>query len=209
MSESITIESLKGLFREIFIILKQSNPKVKQIWIEPSEVEHFRDLNRYQINEFLEIINSVSIEKGNYTDYIVIDKIKFIVEAIKLLDQDIGQLSMIIDFGGFEELIAEILKLNNYKTLNNFRFSDNSNFKSPNSQKKYEIDIIGIQKKYLLLIDAKQWKKKDCFSAMSKAGNLQVQRAKALKNNIKILTKLLNEFGINQKFEKLILIPFM
>jgi len=209
MSKLITIESLKGLFAELLAILKQSDPKVRQIWIEPNEVENFRHLNQYQINEVLEIINSVSIKKGNFIDYIVIDKIQFIVEAIRLLDQDIGQLSIVIDFGGFEALIAEILKLNNYSTLNNFRFTDNSSFKSPNSQKRYEIDIIGIQNKNLLLIDAKQWKRKDSFSAMSKAGNLQIQRANALKNNINILTRLLNEFGIKQKFERVILIPFM
>ena len=209
MSKTITIEVIKSLFTELFTILKRSDPKVRQMWIEPSEVENFRGLNQYQIKEFLEIINSVSFEKGNYINYIVIDKIQFIVEAIKLLEYDIGQLAMVINYEGFEALVAEILKLNNYKTLNNFRFTDKSSFESPNSQKRYEIDIIGIQNKYILLVDAKQWKRKDSFSAMSKAGNLQVQRAKALRHNIKLLIKLLNEFGIKQKFEKIIIIPFM
>ena len=209
MSKLITKESLIRLFSELLAIVKRSDPKVRQIWIEPNEVEIFRNLEQYQINEFLEVINSVSIEKGNYIEYIVINKIQFIVEALKLLDQDIGQLSMLIDFEGFEGLVAEILKLNNYYTINNFRFTDKSSYKSPNSQKRYEIDIIGILNKDILLIDAKQWKRKDSFSAMNKAGNLQVQRAKALKNNINILTGLLNEIGIRQKFEKVILIPFM
>ena len=209
MSKTITIESLKSLFTEVLTILKRSDPKVRQIWIEPVEMEILQGLNKFQINEFLGRINSVSVKKGNYTEYIVIDKIQFIVEAIKLLDQDIGQLSMVIDFEGFEALIAEILKLNNYKTLNNFRFTDKSSFKSPNTQKRYEVDIIGFQNKNLLIIDAKQWKRKDSFSAMNKAGNLQLQRAKALRNNIRILTGLLNEFGIKQRFEKIILFPFM
>ena len=209
MSKVLSKESLIRLFNELLAILKRSDPKVREIWIEPTEVEFFRKLNQYRINELLEVINSVSIEKGNYIEYIVIDKIRFIVEAIKLLDQDIGQLSTIIDFEGFEALVAEILRLNNYYTINNFRFTDKSSFKSPNSQKRYEVDIIGIKNKYLLLIDAKKWNRKDSFSAMNKAGNLQVQRAKALKNNISILSNLLNEIGIKQKFEKVIFIPFM
>lgn len=209
MPQLITIESLKRLFAELFDKLKQSDPKVAEIWVQPFELEYFKGFNQYQINEFLEVINSVSIKRGNYANYIVINKISFIIESIKLLDLDIGQLSTLIDFEGFEALVAEILRLNNYRTVNNFRFTDKSSFKSPDSQKRYEIDVVGIHNKYLLLIDAKQWKRKDSFSAMSKAGNLQVQRAKALKNNSEIIAALLYKLNIRQKKEKMTLIPFM
>jgi hypothetical protein len=209
MPEIITFDLLKRFFIEIFNILKDSDPKVTEVWIEPSEVLFFIRYNKYQINEFLEIIDSVSIKKGNYSDYIVINKIIFIVEAIKLLDLDIRDLALIITFDGFEALIAEILKLNNYKTLNNFRFSDKSSLKNPNSQKRYEIDVIAVQKNYMLLIDAKQWKRKDSFGAMNKAGNLQFKRVNALVNNPEVIYKLCRKLRMRTNFEEMILIPFM
>ncbi len=209
MPEIITFDLLKRFFIEIFNILKTSDPKVIEVWIEPSEVLFFNRYNKYQINEFLEIIDSVSIKKGNYSDYIVINKIPFIVEAIKSLDLDIRDLALIITFDGFEALIAEILKLNNYKTINNFRFSDKSNLKNPNSQKRYEIDVIAVQKNYMLFIDAKQWKRKDSFGAMNKAGNLQFTRVKALVNNPEVIYKLCKKLKMKTNMEEMILIPFM
>ena len=208
MSQLITFDLLKRFFIELLNVLKKTDPQVTEIWLEPSEVNFFKELNKFQINEFLDIINSVSVKNGNYSEYIVVNKIPFIVEAIRLLEVDIRELSLIIDFNGFEALVAEILKLNNYKTITNFRFLDKSDLK-PDSQKRYEIDIIAIQKKCILLIDAKQWKKKDSFSAMNKAGNLQFRRVNALISNPQVVDKLFNELGIKKICEKMILIPFM
>ena len=209
MSNLITFDLLKRFFIEIFNILKKSDPQITEVWVEPSKIHFFKRFNRYQINEFLNIINSVTIKKGNYSEYIVINKIPYIVEGIKLLDLDIRDLSLIINFDGFEALIAEILKLNNYKTINNFRFSDKSNLKNPNPQKRYEIDVIAVQKNHMLLIDAKQWKKKDSFSAMNKAGNLQFKRVNALIHNPEVINKLCKKLRMRENFEEIILIPFM
>ena len=209
MSKLITFDLLRKFFMELFNIVKKFDPKINEVWIEPTEVSFFNGLERQQINEFLDTINSVSIEKGNYAEYIVVRKIPFIIEAIKLLDIDINQLSLLISFNGFESLIAEILKLNNYKALKNFRFSDKSNLKNNTSQKRYEIDIIAVQNNNMLLIDAKQWKRKDSFSAMNKAGDLQVERANALVHNPEIINTLLKELGMRKIAEKMILIPFM
>ena len=52
----------------------------------------------------------------------------FIINAIKVLDLDIKQITEILNFEGFEFLIKEILSMNNYITIKNFRFSDKSNF---------------------------------------------------------------------------------
>jgi len=208
MVQLITFELLKRFFMELLNVLKKTDPQVTEIWLEPSKVNFFKRLNKFQINEFLDMINSVSIKRGNYSDYIVVNKIPFIVEAIRLLEVDIRELSLIINFDGFEALVAEILKLNNYKTINNFRFSDKSDLK-PDSQKRYEIDIIAVQKKCILLIDAKQWKKKDSFSAMNKAGNLQFKRVNALVCNPHAIDNLFNELDIKKICEKMILIPFM
>ncbi|MFX0005669.1 MAG: hypothetical protein ACFFAV_02960, partial [Candidatus Hermodarchaeota archaeon] len=126
---------------------------------------------------------------------------------------DIRTLSELIDYNAFEGLISEILCKNNYKTIKNFRFSDKSNFKSTTAQKKYEIDIIGIYSKYVLLIDAKQWKRKDSFSAINKAADLQYRRALALKKNPEIFSNIIQKLiGINRNVKKrlpLLLIPMM
>ena len=208
MPQIITSVLLKRFFLELLNVLKKTDPRVTEVWLEPTEIDFFKDLNKYQINEFLDIINSVSLKMGNYSEYIIVNKIPFIVEAIKLLEVDIRELSLILNFDGFEALVAEILKLNNYRAITNFRFSDKTNLKS-NSQKRFEIDIIAVQKNCILLIDAKQWKKKDSYSAMNKAGNLQFKRVNALVCNPQAIRKLFNVLGIRKIFEKVILIPFM
>ena len=91
-------------------------------------------------------------------------------------------------------LVEEILSRNNYITIKNFRFSDKSNFKSKTSQKRYEIDIIGIYLKYILLIDAKQWRRKDSFSSINKAADLQFRRAIALKKILNFFRNLFKNY---------------
>ncbi|MHA1456956.1 MAG: NERD domain-containing protein, partial [Promethearchaeota archaeon] len=145
-----------------------------------------------------------------YKNYIVIDKIIFIVESIQILEEDIGKLSALVDFTGFEALVEEILKRNNYKTIKNFRFSDRSNFKSKTSQKRYEIDVVGISKQHILLIDAKMWKNKDSYSAMNKAANHQYQRALALQLNPEIFSSMFQDIlGISESIERRPSLPFV
>ena len=106
------------------------------------------------------------------------------------------------------KVFLEILSKNSYTSTKNFRFSDKSNFKFKTSQKKYEVDVIGIYHKYILLIDAKQWKRKDSYSSMSKAANLQYHRAVALKKNPEILSKLIQDLlGNNVNWKRRL--PFL
>ncbi|GAG91356.1 unnamed protein product, partial [marine sediment metagenome] len=73
--------------------------------------------------------------------------------------------------------------------------------------------VIGIYQNFILVIDAKQWKRKDSYSAMNKAANLQYQRVKALKKNPEILSNLIQEIlGFNYNYKKRLpfeLIPLM
>ncbi|MFW9866691.1 MAG: NERD domain-containing protein, partial [Candidatus Thorarchaeota archaeon] len=134
---------------------------------------------------------SISLKKGNYIDYIVINKILFIIECINFLTYDIKDLSEVLDYSGFEALIKEILLKNNYISITNFRFSSNSQFKPLPSQKRFEIDVIGIYLKYILIIDAKQWKRKDSFNSLNKAANLQFHRVKVLSKHPEIFSSLI------------------
>ena len=124
-----------------------------------------------------------------------------------------SHLSEILDYNGFEALIKEILSKNNYHTITNFRFSESSNMKLLKAQKRFEVDVIGIYSKYILIIDAKQWRRKDSYGSISKAANLQYDRIKALKRNpesfLKLITLLLGDEPNIKKRLPFTLIPIM
>ena len=204
---------LKKLFIEIYNILKKTEKAATEIWCEASEIDFFKRFDDFELRDFLNFFEFLSIQKGKYLDYIVINKILFVIESVRILQFDIKDVSVLLDFKGFEILIKEILLKNNYKTTTNFRFSDKSNFKSKTLQKRYEIDVIGIYLNYVLVIDAKQWKHKDSYSSLNKAANLQFQRVLALKKNQYAFFRLIQELmGVNPDFKKklpLLLIPLM
>lgn len=204
---------LKKFFIEITNILKKTERAATEKWCEPSEIDFFKRFNDYELREFLSFFDFLSIQKGKYLDYIVINKILFVMESVKILQFDIKNVSLLLDYKGFESLIREILIKNNYTATTNFRFSDKSNFKSKTLQKRYEIDVIGLYLNYILIIDAKQWKHKDSYYSLNKAANLQYQRVLALKKNQDVFSKLIQELmGINPNLKKklpFILIPIM
>lgn len=213
MLDLFSLSFIKRFFHEIYRILRDIDKEVSEVWYEISEINLLRKFNKYELSEFLDNFDFIEKKRGNYTVFISINKIKFVAESIKFLDIGLKSLSEILDFNGFEALIQEILIRNEYKSIKNFRFSDKSNFKSKTGQKKYEIDVVGIYGKYILLIDAKQWRRKDSFSSINKAANLQYQRVIALKNNPEAFSELLHKvLGININIKNLLpfkLLPVM
>ncbi len=214
MQKSYSEGSLTQFFTEIYNIIKDIDINIIEVWCNPSEIPFFENINNSELFDFLERFEFIYLKKGNYTThYIVINKILFILESIKFLQFDIKRISEILDYSGFEKLIKEILSKNDYRTVKNFRFSDKSNFKSKTLQKRYEIDVIGIYSKYILIIDAKQWKRKDTFSSLNKAANLQFRRVLALKQNSEVFSNLimnLLEPSMSvKKYLPFILIPIM
>jgi hypothetical protein len=213
MSNLCKPSSLRRFFYNIYKILKETDKKIEEVWCEISEINVLKPLDKYELNDFLQNFKFIKKERGNYIDYIVINKIAFILECIMHLDFDLRNLSEILDFSNFEALIYEILLINNYNAIKNFRFSDKSNFKSKTGQKRYEIDVIGIYNKFILVIDAKQWKRKDSFSSINKAANLQYQRVLALTKNPEVFSDLIHKLlGINPNIKKYLpfkLIPIM
>lgn len=213
MLKPYTDSSLKHFFKEIYHILRDSDPKLTEIWCEIPKISFFEGMKNTELANFLENFDFISLKKGNYIFYIVIEKILFIIDCIKFLKYDIAYLSELLDYNGFEALINIILSKNSYHTTTNFRFSESSNLKSPKSQKRFEIDVIGIHLKYVLIIDAKQWKRKDSYGSISKAANLQFERIKALKRNPESFSKLItlilgDESNINKRLP-FTLIPIM
>jgi hypothetical protein len=207
------MSSVKQFILEIYNLLKESNSEVTDLWLEISEIDYLRNFNELELRDFLEKFDFISIQQGNYISYIVVNKILFITMCMQFIELDINQLSYLLNYDGFEALIQEILSQNSYRTVKNFRFSDKSTLKYKTSQKRYEIDVIGIYQSFILVIDAKQWKRKDSYGAMNKAANLQYQRVVALKDNPEILSNLLQSLlGINYNMKKRLpftLIPIM
>ncbi len=214
MANLYSTVSIKQFFYEIYAILKDTDKKATEVWFEISEISFLNNLDKYELTEFLLNFNFIEMKKGNYKiNYISINKILFVMESIKVLNLDIKSVAELLDFTGFELLINKILSRNNFKVLNNFRFSDKSNFKYKTSQKRYEIDVIGLNRNIILLIDAKQWKRKDTYSSMNKAANLQYQRIIALEKNPDAFSKLIHSLlGINPNLKNYLpfnLIPIM
>ena len=213
MSDLFSTPSLKQFFLEIYNLLREGDSEVTELWVEISEVDFLKKFSALELREFLDKFDFISVQKGNYIDYVVINKIAFITMSFRFLQLDINQLSLLLNYDGFEALVQEILSQNNYRTVKNFRFSDKSSLKYETSQKRYEIDVIGIYQSYMLVIDAKQWKRKDSYGAMNMAANLQYQRVVALKKNPEIISDLIQKLlGLNCKLRKrlpFILIPLM
>ena len=213
MLNLLSESALKTFFNEIYLILKETDTDLVEIWCEISKISSLAKFNDYKLKEFLFNFKFITIRKGNYINYIVINKILFIIESINILRFDVKRLSEIINYNGFESLIKEILSEINYISITNFRFSDKSNYKSKTSQRRYELDVIGIYLKYILLIDAKQWRRRDSYSSLNKAANLQYRRTVALKKNPEIfqyLLQILKNNGLKSKLKlPLLLIPVM
>jgi hypothetical protein len=183
-------EKIQLFFRELFNVLKNAKKNWNNPWIEIPKIEFFNNLNSHDINE---IVLNFSFLKKEAFKCVSINKIQFIIEAMAILNYDIKIFSQIIDYRGFELLIKEILSRSGYYVINNFYFSDNSPLKEKYAQKRYEIDIVGLKEKFLLLIDAKQWFKRSPSQAIGKAANLQYQRGLILIHNPEILYELLNK----------------
>jgi hypothetical protein len=213
MLNSISEASMKEFFQSIYRSLRTINPELTEVWCEPSDIDYFRECTQNKKNELLSHFDFLSMKRGNYIDYLVINKLLFIIRSLRYLQFDISFLSNLLDYDGFEALTKLLVNENGYYSLKNYRFTDKSNFKSKTKQSKYEIDVIGINRNKIVLIDCKQWKRKDSYSAMNKAANLQLRRALALKNNPEILIEMIQSIVGIRKVQKLklpmLLIPLM
>lgn len=208
MSCPFTQQLIKHFFIQVYRLIKKNNRDISEVWCELSDLTSLSQFNEANLKDFIDTFEFISIEKGNYINYLVINKILFIVESLNFLEFDIRNLSELLDYSGFEALIQEILSRNNYLTLKNFRFVDKSVLKSKTSQMNYEIDVIGRYSKHILIIDAKQWKRKDSYGTLTKAADLQDRRVKVLKKNPDIFLRLLR--GLNRPNSNInIQLPFI
>ncbi|TFF98172.1 MAG: hypothetical protein EU547_02260 [Promethearchaeota archaeon] len=195
-------ESIESIFSEIYHLILSSKRKIYDPWIKITEVTSFQDIDDYEIDQFIDCFPFIKRERWNH---ISIDKIEFILNASQILSLDIKRLAeKLLNFQGFERLIKEIISKMGYLAITNFRFTDHSEYKNKTSQERYEVDIIGLDAPYLLIIDAKEWIRRSPFASLNNAANLQYQRGIALTKNPKILKNLLNKLiDSPERFKKL------
>lgn len=206
-------ERITSFFHALLRDLLEQAGSYKEKWYELIEFQDRFELSAREVKELMMHFTFILRRKGNYTSYIAIDKVQFVIEARSLLDKEFRELAEILNFTEFERLICRILDENGYYTLTNFRFADATQLKEHTSQERYEIDVIGLYRHYLLIIDAKQWSRRDVFSTMNKAANLQYQRVIALYNNPEVLKELIETLTQGKKRLKdvlpLTLLPMM
>ena len=79
MFQDLSESSLQRFFTEIFLILRETDPKLTEVWCERSKISFLEKLTKSELIEYLAKFEFISLEKGNYIDYIVINKILFII----------------------------------------------------------------------------------------------------------------------------------
>jgi len=187
-------KTISLFFRKIYYnISKLDQYRTQNTYINISlEENFFENFSQYDIELIKDF--SVSIECGLtfYNEYIKVQKSLFVLEAAKYLDIDIMKLSKLLNWKEFEDLISKIFEKNEFKVIKNFRFTDHSNYYRKTNQKRYEIDVIAILGRLILLIDAKHWNcRTNNLSAINRAAKLQSRRMRALIKNPDVISKLI------------------
>ena len=86
-----TESSLRQFYTELYHNLRETDTKVIEIWWEISKIPFLIQFNYNELRDFIGNFNFISLKKGNYQDYVVIDKILFILDSINLLELDIDK----------------------------------------------------------------------------------------------------------------------
>ncbi len=120
--------------------------------------------SKFFLDEFIK--NNIGIKRDNFYYFENGDKLKI---AIALLEKGlpIDDISIYLDWKGFEGLTAEILSLKNFAVIKNMMLT----------KPRMEIDVVGIRLGIAILIDCKHWKRYST-SSLTSAVKKQIERTK-------------------------------
>ena len=62
--------SLQNFFTEIHNILRETDPKIIEIWCEIPKISFFNRFRKTELYDFLDRFDFISLKKGNYIYYI-------------------------------------------------------------------------------------------------------------------------------------------
>jgi Holliday junction resolvase-like predicted endonuclease len=102
-------------------------------------------------------------------------RLKLAVQAISL-GADVEHVSSLLCWQEFEEITALALKNNGYTVSNNVRFKQ--------SGRRWEIDVVGCKKPFVVCVDCKHWQHAIAPSALKRIIDLQVKRTLALADSL-------------------------
>lgn len=102
-------------------------------------------------------------------------RLKLAIQAIAL-GADIEHVSNLLCWQEFEEITALALKDNGYAVANNVRFRQ--------ARRKWEIDVVGCKKPFVICIDCKHWQHAIAPSALKRIVESQIERTCALADSL-------------------------
>jgi len=111
-------------------------------------------------------------------DSVEADRVARFKLAIKAasLGVDIEQLSNLLCWQEFEEITAFALQNYGYTVMNNIHFK--------NTERKFEIDVVGCKKPLVLCIDCKHWQHAITSSALRRIVEAQIERTKSFADSL-------------------------
>lgn len=205
-------EKLTKFIRHIYNHIRKLEPSEFQdlgIYIN-IDYGFFEDFSQNDIELIKNFLTSTNCGLTFRKSHIEVKKSLFILEAVKYLDIDISKLSKLLNWKEFEDLISRIFDKYEFRVIKNFRFTDHSNYSRKTNQKRYEIDVIAMLGRLILLIDAKHWNcRTNNLSAINKASKLQSRRMHALIKNPDVISKLITKLLNQNELQKIkAFIPF-
>ena len=93
-SKSLLIQ----FYTEIHNILKETATNITEVWWEIPEIAFLNQFSKPELRDFLSNFNFISLQRGNYQNYVVINKILFITDTINILKLDIKSISEILNY---------------------------------------------------------------------------------------------------------------
>jgi Holliday junction resolvase-like predicted endonuclease len=88
---------------------------------------------------------------------------------------DVERVCHVLGWQEFEDLVALVLEVNDFSTQKHFRFK--------NQDRRFEIDVLGVKKPLVFLVECKRWTRSWQRSATMKIVEKQIKRTEALLNS--------------------------
>lgn len=88
---------------------------------------------------------------------------------------DVERVCQVLGWQEFEDLVALVLDTSGFSTQKHFRFK--------NRDRRFEIDVLGVKRPFVFLVECKHWTKSWQRSATMKIVEKQIERTEALVNS--------------------------
>jgi len=141
----------------------------------PGLIENVKNDAKIPLVTALELLEKLQNEeliylKDNLIEANSSSRLKLAAKAA-LIGADIEQLSNLLCWQEFEEIVALALQSNGFTVKTNVRFK--------HAGRRWEIDVVGCKKPLVVCVDCKHWQRAIASSALRRIVDNQVERTKA------------------------------